>query len=407
MLCLYTRSQAKGHFQADTYYSPNLSLDDSYQLAFPPRRQKPWRRRQTGKPRVLLLSVAHQRGHGVGVVMSQQAAFLVGRGYDVHVGGPAAAQEDDYAGCTRVHLDDPHAAAVYAAENDIDCIIAETPPFFAVARWTGDFPRVIMYDYGEPPPSLFPDVQQRQKTLLEKFYVFAMAHRLCAISKSVKDEAGSAEMKVIPLANSHLSYWDEKKQAVRVAVRARNGWLDSVVVLNVCRFHEAERCYKGIDTYIDVAKKCELLHNIGSLVFVICGKASSEDVAYAESMGLTVKANVSDQEMIELYAAADIYANFSRWEGWNLGIAQALAFGLPVVASDIPAHRMNFAIPLVTEASEGACLIAELARSIVATQFNPVRKPAVSMWANALVPLAETIDDVCVLADQHSADVGI
>ena len=58
-----------------------------------------------------------------------------------------------------------------------------------------------------------------------------------------------------------------------------------------------------------------------------------------EACGLRVFANVTDAEMVELYLAADLYMNFSRWEGYNLGIAQALAFGLPIIASDIPAHR--------------------------------------------------------------------
>ncbi|RYZ24721.1 MAG: glycosyltransferase, partial [Sphingobacteriales bacterium] len=43
--------------------------------------------------------------------------------------------------------------------------------------------------------------------------------------------------------------------------------------------------------------------------------------------------------LAELYAASDLYLSLSQWEGYNLGIGQALAMGLPVVASDIPAHR--------------------------------------------------------------------
>ena len=48
-----------------------------------------------------------------------------------------------------------------------------------------------------------------------------------------------------------------------------------------------------------------------------------------EALGLRVFSNLSDRELIDLYVAADVYMNFSRSEGYNLGIGQALALGLP------------------------------------------------------------------------------
>ena len=116
---------------------------------------------------------------------------------------------------------------------------------------------------------------------------------------------------------------------------------DKIVVLNVCRFHKAERFYKGIDVYASISAEFAL--NVPELsdrfVFVLAGKANFSDVQEMQKAGLLVFANISDEELIDLYCAADIYANFSMWEGYNLGIGQALAMGLPVVASDIPAHR--------------------------------------------------------------------
>jgi len=97
----------------------------------------------------------------------------------------------------------------------------------------------------------------------------------------------------------------------------------------VCRFHEAERRYKGVDVYVSVMSHFARAHPelAARAVFVICGKASDADIAFARGCGLQVAANVTDDEMIDLFAAADIYMNLSRWEGYNLGIAQALAMG--------------------------------------------------------------------------------
>ena len=51
-----------------------------------------------------------------------------------------------------------------------------------------------------------------------------------------------------------------------------------------------------------------------------------------EACGLRVFANVTDAEMVELYLTADLYMNFSRWEGYNLDAAP----GHPQVVTVMP-----------------------------------------------------------------------
>ena len=43
--------------------------------------------------------------------------------------------------------------------------------------------------------------------------------------------------------------------------------------------------------------------------------------------------------MASLYSGADVYVAHSRLEAFPLTPYEALAFGVPVVASDIPPHR--------------------------------------------------------------------
>jgi glycosyltransferase involved in cell wall biosynthesis len=104
--------------------------------------------------------------------------------------------------------------------------------------------------------------------------------------------------------------------------------------------------------------------------------------------------NVTDAEMIDLYSAADIYANFSRWEGYNLGIGQALAAGLPVIASDIPAHRAfpiftsNCVLPVIEK-------LSELVMTVIENQFAQARNPIVSDWKPSLDKLEREIVHLC------------
>ncbi len=377
----------------------NLSLDRPYDLAWPPRGVKPWHsfaRRAGGPLRVLMLSVSHEIGHGVAVVTNQQSVDLARRGFEVFVGGPMGRNEFAYDGCHRVYLDDPREAACFAIEHDIDCVVAHTPPFFATLRWLGEWPKSIIYDYGEPPPDLFPDADARRGVLAEKLFCYRLADRVLAISRSVREESGYEPAEVLRLGNSHLALWDTATAARREPARKALGFDGQVIVLNVCRFHRAERLYKGIDKYADVADELLLLRPDlrDRVAFALCGKATDEDVTEMEALGFRVFANLDDDALIDLYAAVDVYVNLSRWEGYNLGIAQALALGLPVIASDIPAHR-EFPIATSDDPIEIASRIATIAEELLASGVRAQRKPLIYSWEEPLAQFAGIVADLC------------
>jgi GT2 family glycosyltransferase len=394
----YARQRHNDLFKDDPYYNPNLCLQQANELAFPPRRSKPWRIRwrNLAKLKILILSSTAEIGHGVAVVVDLQAAHLVAAGHEVYIGGPKGKKEFEFAGCRRVYLVGPAEAAVFAVEQGIDCIVAGTPPFFSLVRWLGDWPRTLFLDYGEPPAHFFPDADARRGVDAEKQLCFAMASKVFAISASVRAEGSEERAEIIPLGNSHLMVWHEGLRARREAVRAARGWEDKVVILNVCRFSAAERRYKGIDKYAEILQELPFARPklAAHTTFVLCGKATEEDVDEMRNIGFEVFDNVTDAEMIEIYLAADVYANFSRWEGYNLGIGQALAMGLPIIASDIPAHR---AFPIFTS-NEAIPIVQKLSEFIEETMtkgYAAVRTPTVTEWKDSLVKLEREIVDLC------------
>jgi GT2 family glycosyltransferase len=391
----YARSRYRDLFKSDPYYSDNLSFERTYQLAYPPRTFKPWhafRRQSSGRMRVLILSITHQIGHGVAVVVDIHARHLASLGHDVILGGPFSASDFAYPGCRRAILDSPQQAAIYAVQHGVDCVIMHTPPYYSTMRWLGTQIKTLAYDHGEPPPELFPDAEARNAELDEKAFCLEMADALYANSEATRDESGHDNMGVIPLGNTHLAQWDGSMVERRAAVRTRLGFDDStIVVLNVCRFHAAERYYKGIDEYCAVRDRLlNEFHEIGErFVFVLVGKGTAKDVQEMEQRGLRVFANVTDVQMLDMYCCADVYANFSRWEGYNLGIGQALAMGLGVVASDIPVHR-TFPIFTASETSLQAAKIVELG-------LNPPqpRQAAATPWEHPLEMLEHAVNQLC------------
>jgi hypothetical protein len=148
-------------------------------------------------------------------------------------------------------------------------------------------------------------------------------------------------------------------------------------VLDVCRFHAAERAYKGVDLYADAAA---LLAE--RTVFVLAGKGDPADIVAMQQARPDRRRQHLRRGDGQLYAAADVYANFSQWEGHNLGIGQALAMGLPVIASDILAHRA-FGVTLAEDP-------VKIARHL------PERVSRVTEWDDVLPLFVAEVEDVAV-----------
>ena len=385
---IYVRERHRALFRDDPFYSPNLSLQAVDGLAMPPRVPQPWRREPGRARRALLLSFHHGVGSGVAVVLQQQAAHLRGRGWEVIIGGPVRPVEIDYPRCQRIDLWTAEAASIFAVDEAVDAVIAHTDPFFSMARFLGETPPLYFTDHGEPPPHLFADWREREALDWEKRSCAPMARRVFAISDTIKAGQFRSDAVVIRNGNSHLASWSPAWEERRGAVRARLGLSNRFVVLNVCRFGATDRLYKGVNRYAAVAADLPYLSPefADQVHFILAGRGGEADVAEMRALGIDVHANVSDAELIDLYAAADLYMNFSQWEGYNLGIGQALAMGLDVIASDIAAHR-EFGVE-TSDSDAGVCA-ALAARVATRNERRARRAAAVEPWA---VPLALMCD---------------
>ena len=95
--------------------------------------------------------------------------------------------------------------------------------------------------------------------------------------------------------------------------------------------------------------------------------------------------------------------SFSRWEGYNLGVAQALAMGLPVMASDIPAHRE---FPVHTSNSTlAAC--HWLAREIDAgREEQRLRRATVYPWDESTARFAAVVERMLAHTDAQRGRPG-
>ena len=163
--------------------------------------------------------------------------------------------------------------------------------------------------YTDPKISLAA-VSQRTAALLEHYF-----HR--------------KDVRVIPNGVDTAQFSPSARLALRAAARRRRNFQESDFVLLLIG---NDWRVKGLDT---------ILRAIGSVkglpIFVIAAGDESSDSfrELAQSLGISERCHFepSRQDVLDFYAAADLYVSPSREDSFGLPVAEAMACGLPVITS--------------------------------------------------------------------------
>jgi len=168
------------------------------------------------------------------------------------------------------------------------------------------------------------------------------ADALIAVSKSLADlaceVAGRAlDVRVIPNGiDGEVFRW----QSDRAAARAACGWqADARYVVSVGHLQELKGFHQLVGVWPEVRRRC------GDVRLVLVGGSAGEpgyerrlrgqiDALPLEDV-VTLAGRVEPARVAAMLNAADLFALASRSEGWCNAIAEALACGCPVVATDV------------------------------------------------------------------------
>lgn len=220
--------------------------------------------------------------------------------------------------------------------------------------------------------------------LVDRFTARHLTAHFHAISHTVK-EAAVRDMRLEPDRIAVIERGrdpdrlgtpgEERRQRARQAL-ALSG--DRQVVLSVGR----QEFQKGQRHLLDAASR--LVASRPNLVFLLAGRsgnASEELVRLRDKFGLDERFRFLGHrdDVPDLLAAADLFVFPSLYEGLGGAVIEAMALGLPVVATDIPAMRE------VLDPDRGAILIPpgdpiSLANAIVSLLDDPDRRKAFGLW---------------------------
>jgi glycosyltransferase involved in cell wall biosynthesis len=127
--------------------------------------------------------------------------------------------------------------------------------------------------------------------------------------------------------------------------RALGANVDDVVVLSVARLAPE----KGLDDLVRAAARAE----DSRLLLVVAGEGPEREPLITRAaelgVGLVLTGDVDWERIVELYAAADVFALLSEREPWAVVVNEAAACGLPLVLSD----RVGAAHDLLRDGENG------------------------------------------------------
>jgi 1,2-diacylglycerol 3-alpha-glucosyltransferase len=223
-------------------------------------------------------------------------------------------------------------------QRSYDVYVAAMFPFHSIASSLG-LP-FVYYEHGVVDPV---GIDARLRAMLVKIRADAQRHQLRArrvavISRFLMHEqvnpAKHAETDVV--YNGADSYGPAPASGEIARFRAALGIApDDDVLAYIGRIER--RTYKGVDELVEIAAAVRTRRPRMHLVLAGYGDPASRE-HYAALPGVIVRTNVPADAMPLHFASADVCASASRWEGFNLPLAEAQYYGRPVVAYDLAAH---------------------------------------------------------------------
>jgi len=294
------------------------------------------------------------KGHGVDLVVDRLADGLAREGYHTKVYcnyfDETFTNRKSY-GIERLHYFKPAANPIiyeqrirrlvpYLNSKQVDLFIIQSFPFYSLIPKLNA--PVLAVEHGVVSVT---DMPLKRKLKFKYMYhsqnmsYFKKAEGLITVSKyllgclplSLRKKAsfiynGANHYKMKDVSSSEVADFRES-----MGVSA-----DDILLLYVGRLNLTNQPYKGLAELVSIYQDIYQKHTNIKLLAV--GFGSKNDEEYLKNQGILAIGNAPEEQMPLLYSSCDIYATASKWEGFDLPIAEAQGFGKPTISYNIGAH---------------------------------------------------------------------
>jgi len=294
------------------------------------------------------------RGHGVDLVVDRIADGLAQMGYICRIYcnyfDETFTNRKSY-NIEKLHYFKPHANPLiyerrirklipYLNSKDIDLFIIQSFPFYSLIPKL-DKP-VLIVDHGIPYSGSFSlkrRLRYKYMQISQNLSYFRRANKIVSVSRYLLNSLpGNLREKATCIYNGCDHY--KKKIITEEEITDFKNSLDvsseDILLLFVGRLNLTNQPYKGLAELINIYR--ETLKKYKNIKLLAVGYGSRNDEELLKNKGVLSISNAPEELMPLIYRSCDIYATCSKWEGFDLPVAEAHSFKKPTICYDIGAH---------------------------------------------------------------------
>lgn len=193
----------------DPFYSPNLSLEQTYGLSSSPRHRALWNNLNQQSKRIFILSSSFSKEDNIAFLIDHHRKILLEHGYDIILAGNCSDRDYLYEDNHIIELADLKNAAIKAVDYNVDLVISYTSPYYSLSRWIGQYPKILCINYDDASLEDLSDPVEQKIKLREKDFAFALATEVFEPIQPVKNLIKGRKY---PLNSMDVQSWKEHSE---------------------------------------------------------------------------------------------------------------------------------------------------------------------------------------------------